>query len=89
MNKKMQLKRRKALNKLQHRMAKSAKRHEISLAQTQTFNHKLEIELRRTLERGISKAFPNPQQRVFYISNLIKELEDEIALNAKLESDES
>ena len=78
MNKKMQVKRTKALNRLKRRITKTNKRHEIPLKESRTFNHRVEIEMRKEMERSITKAFPNPRERASYISSLIKELTREI-----------
>jgi len=72
-------------NKRNKRIIKS--RHQLSLRE-QLDNPIIEKEMREKMERSITEAFPNPVHRAFYISNLIKELEDEIARNDKEHKDE-
>jgi len=56
-------------------------RHKISLRESLAFTVKLEIEMRREMERSITRAFPNRTDRARYISTLIKELDRVIKEN--------
>ena len=58
-------------------------RHRIPLKERLMFSHRVEIEMRRQMERDITRAFPDPIERAQYISSLIKELTNQIENNQK------
>ena len=71
-------------------MAKKKKkfvnRHRIPLKERMVYTSKVENEMLDQMRRSIFEAFPDKKQRAFYISNLIKGLEDEIQLNKNLDN---
>ncbi len=58
---------------------KFVSRHSISLKETRMFSHRVEKEMREEMERGITKAYPNPIDRAHYIADCIRALDKEIA----------